>query len=75
MIAISQRDLPYIVLTVDSTLQAYRTDKLAGVKGQCPRAERGHHLRPGRLFGGRRDAAERQAAGTAVAGATAARTG
>jgi ABC-type transport system substrate-binding protein len=36
MIALSQRDLPYIVLTVDPTLQAYRTDKLAGVKGQCP---------------------------------------
>jgi peptide/nickel transport system substrate-binding protein len=36
MIALSQRDLPYIVLTVDPTLQAYRTDKLTGVKGQCP---------------------------------------
>jgi ABC-type transport system substrate-binding protein len=36
MIALSQRDLPYIVLTVDPTLQAYRTDKLSGVKGQCP---------------------------------------
>jgi peptide/nickel transport system substrate-binding protein len=36
MIALSQRDLPYIVLTVDPTLQAYRTDKLAGVQKQCP---------------------------------------
>ena len=36
MIALSQRDLPYIVLTVDPTLQAYRTDKLSGVRGQCP---------------------------------------
>ena len=29
MIALSQRDLPYIVLTVDPILQAYRTDRLA----------------------------------------------
>jgi peptide/nickel transport system substrate-binding protein len=36
MIALSQRDLPYIVLTEDPTLQAYRTDKVAGVKRQCP---------------------------------------
>ncbi len=49
MIALSQRDLPYIVLTVDPMLQAYRTDKLAGVKRSCPEPERRHHLRPGRL--------------------------
>jgi peptide/nickel transport system substrate-binding protein len=36
MIALSQRDLPYIVLTVDPILQAYRTDKLSGVKRSCP---------------------------------------
>jgi len=36
MIALSQRDLPYIVLTVDPGLQAYRTDKLAGVVRSCP---------------------------------------
>ena len=36
MIALSQRDLPYIVLTVDPGLQAYRTDKLAGVERSCP---------------------------------------
>jgi peptide/nickel transport system substrate-binding protein len=36
MIALSQRDLPYIVLTVDPVLQAYRTDRLAPVKGVCP---------------------------------------
>jgi peptide/nickel transport system substrate-binding protein len=36
MIALSQRDLPYIVLTVDPILQAYRTDKVADVKQQCP---------------------------------------
>jgi peptide/nickel transport system substrate-binding protein len=36
MIALSQRDLPYIVLTVDPGLQAYRTDKLAGVQRSCP---------------------------------------
>ncbi len=36
MIALSQRDLPYIVLTVDPVLQAYRTDKVADVKRVCP---------------------------------------
>jgi peptide/nickel transport system substrate-binding protein len=36
MIALSQRDLPYIVLTVDPILQAYRTDKVANVKQVCP---------------------------------------
>jgi peptide/nickel transport system substrate-binding protein len=36
MVAISQRDLPYIVLTVDPVLQAYRSDKLGNVKRTCP---------------------------------------
>jgi peptide/nickel transport system substrate-binding protein len=36
MIALSQRDLPYLVLTVDPTLQAYRSDKLSGVTRSCP---------------------------------------
>jgi peptide/nickel transport system substrate-binding protein len=36
MIAISQRDLPYIVLTVDPVLQAYRSDKISDVKRSCP---------------------------------------
>jgi peptide/nickel transport system substrate-binding protein len=36
MIAISQRDLPYLVLTLDPALQAYRSDRLANVKGVCP---------------------------------------
>ena len=49
MIALSQRDLPYIVLTVDPALQAYRTDKLAGVERVVPAARRRHHLRPGGL--------------------------
>ena len=49
MIALSQRDLPYIVLTVDPVLQAYRTDKVAGVKRVLPAARRRRHLRPGRL--------------------------
>src|SRR3954447_24151659 len=39
MIAISQRDLPYIVLTVDPTLQAYRTDRVAGVEPSCPQPD------------------------------------
>jgi peptide/nickel transport system substrate-binding protein len=37
MIDISQRDLPYLVLTVDPYLQAYRTDRLAGVELSCPK--------------------------------------
>jgi peptide/nickel transport system substrate-binding protein len=39
MIAVSQRDLPYLVLTVDPLLQAYRTDKLAGVEQSCPKPD------------------------------------
>jgi peptide/nickel transport system substrate-binding protein len=36
MIALTQRDLPYLVLTEDPVLQAYRTDRLANVQRQCP---------------------------------------
>jgi peptide/nickel transport system substrate-binding protein len=36
LIDISQRDLPYLVLTVDPVLQAYRTDRLSGVQRSCP---------------------------------------
>jgi peptide/nickel transport system substrate-binding protein len=36
MIAIAQRDLPYLVLTYDPVLEAYRTDRVANVKLQCP---------------------------------------
>ena len=39
MIAISQRDLPYLVLTVDPILQAYRTDRLSGVTRSCPQPQ------------------------------------
>jgi peptide/nickel transport system substrate-binding protein len=39
MIALSQRDLPYLVLTVDPLLQAYRTDRLAGVARSCPKPD------------------------------------
>ena len=49
MIALSQRDLPYIVLTVDPVLQAYRTDKVCRRQAGVPGAQRRHHLRPGRL--------------------------
>ena len=37
MIEITQRDLPYLVLTVDPVLQAYRTDRLSGVQLSCPK--------------------------------------
>jgi hypothetical protein len=37
MIALAQRDLPYIVLTEDPNLQAYRTDRVSGAAGRfCP---------------------------------------
>jgi peptide/nickel transport system substrate-binding protein len=39
MIDLSQRDLPYLVLTVDPLLQAYRTDRLAGVELSCPQPD------------------------------------
>ena len=39
MIAIAQRDLPYLVLTEDPILEAYRTDRVANVTRQCPEPE------------------------------------
>ncbi len=44
MIAIAQRDLPYLVLTYDPNLQAYRTDRIANVSPQCPQDETGDIL-------------------------------
>ena len=41
MIEISQRDLPYLVLTDDPNLQAYRTDKLSNVEKACPKGDNG----------------------------------
>jgi peptide/nickel transport system substrate-binding protein len=37
MIAISQRDLPYIVLTEDPWLEAYRSDRLQNLQKACPK--------------------------------------
>jgi peptide/nickel transport system substrate-binding protein len=37
MIALSQRDLPYLVLTDDPWLEAYRTDRMTNVAKQCPK--------------------------------------
>jgi peptide/nickel transport system substrate-binding protein len=39
MIALSQRDLPYLVLTIDPYLQAYRTDRVSGVERSCPKPD------------------------------------
>ena len=39
MIELTQRDLPYIVLTVDPILQAYRTDRISGAEQQCPKPD------------------------------------
>ena len=36
MVAITQRDLPYLVLTEDPQLQAYRTDRIEPIKPVCP---------------------------------------
>jgi peptide/nickel transport system substrate-binding protein len=36
MVGMTQEDLPYIVLTEDPNLQAYRTDRVAGVEPVCP---------------------------------------
>jgi peptide/nickel transport system substrate-binding protein len=39
MVAITQRDLPYIVLTYDPLLQAYRSDTIDNVELACPAGE------------------------------------
>jgi peptide/nickel transport system substrate-binding protein len=39
LVAMSQRDLPYLVLTVDPFLEAYRTDKLGKVERACPKPD------------------------------------
>jgi peptide/nickel transport system substrate-binding protein len=36
MVALTQRDLPYLVLTYDPNLEAYRTDRVANVTPVCP---------------------------------------
>src|SRR3954470_13982841 len=37
MVALTQRDLPYLVLTYDPVLEAYRTSRLDNVTLQCPK--------------------------------------
>jgi peptide/nickel transport system substrate-binding protein len=41
MVAITQRDLPYLVLTYDPVLQAYRTDRVGNVTPVCPEGDDG----------------------------------
>lgn len=41
MVAIAQEDLPYLVITYDPELQAYRTDKVDGVNRVCPAGDAG----------------------------------
>ncbi len=36
MVAMTQEDLPYVVLTEDPALQAYRTDRIEGIEPVCP---------------------------------------
>ena len=49
LVEISQEDLPYLVLTVDPYLQAYRTDALSGVELSCPKPNGDLVLRAGVL--------------------------
>ena len=49
MVAIAQEDLPYLVLTEDPNLQAYRTDQLGDVERACPGRDRATCLRAGLL--------------------------
>jgi peptide/nickel transport system substrate-binding protein len=39
MIALAQRDLPYLVLTEDPLLEAYRTDRVSNVERVCPKPD------------------------------------
>jgi peptide/nickel transport system substrate-binding protein len=39
MVAVTQRDLPYLVLTYDPVLEAYRTSRLDNVTLQCPKPD------------------------------------
>jgi peptide/nickel transport system substrate-binding protein len=39
MIDLTQRDLPYLVLTYDPLLEAYRTDRVANVERVCPKPD------------------------------------
>ncbi len=41
MVAIAQEELPYLVLSYDPILQAYRSDRIANVKRVCPEGEEG----------------------------------
>lgn len=41
MVAIAQQDLPYLVITYDPELQAYRTDRVSGIDRTCPEGEDG----------------------------------
>src|SRR3954453_19311837 len=36
MVGLTQRDLPYLVLTEDPKLQAYRTDRIEQISPVCP---------------------------------------
>jgi peptide/nickel transport system substrate-binding protein len=41
MVALTQRDLPYLVITYDPNLEAYRTDRVANVEPLCPEGSTG----------------------------------
>jgi peptide/nickel transport system substrate-binding protein len=39
MVALTQDDVAYLVLTEDPNLQAYRTDRISGIEPTCPRED------------------------------------
>jgi peptide/nickel transport system substrate-binding protein len=41
MVELTQRDLPYLVITEDPNLEAYRTDRVANVQPVCPEDDTG----------------------------------
>ena len=69
MVAITQRDLPYIVLTYDPNLQAYRTDRIANVEPVCPEDSTGDvDLRPDLLRAAADDRARGSSSGESGGG-------
>ncbi len=75
MVALTQRDLPYLVLTYDPNLEAYRTDRVANVKPVCPEDSTGRRdLRPDLVRAAADDRARAARAARAAAAAPGSRS-
>ena len=68
MVGITQHYLPYLVLTYDPNLQAYRSDAIANVSRQCPEDDRRHHVRADGLRAAADDDARQPVAGSSTSG-------